>query len=58
MPVEGLPSWMMLAVQLFQALTSHVCVDLCSRQITMTQEHLHHAQIGAVIEQMCSKRVS
>ena len=42
----------MLAMQLFQALTSHVRVNLSSRQITVTQEHLHYAQVSAVIEQM------
>src|SRR5882724_7727190 len=52
------PSWVMLTVQLFQALTSHVRVDLCRRQVTMTQQHLHDAQVGTMVEQMRGKRVS
>jgi len=52
------PSGVMLTVHLFQALASHVCVDLCSRQITVTQEHLHYAKVRAVIEQMRCKRMS
>src|SRR6202011_2639457 len=55
--VNKSPSRVMLAVQLFQALTSHVGIDLCRGQITVTQEHLHDAQVSAVIEQMRGKRV-
>src|SRR5882724_1253442 len=51
------PSRVMLTVQLFQTLTSHVRVNLGRRQITVTQQHLHDAQVSAVIEQMRSKRV-
>src|SRR3569833_1359478 len=46
-----------LTVHLFQTLASHVCVDLCSRQITVTQQHLYDAQVRAVIEQMRGERV-
>ena len=48
----------MLTVQLFQAFACHVGVYLRFRQITVTQEHLHHAQISAVIQQVGSKRVT
>src|SRR5438477_7173472 len=47
----------MLTVHLFQTLASHVCVNLCSRQITVTQQHLDDAQVRAVIEQMRGERV-
>jgi hypothetical protein len=47
----------MLTVQLFQALTGNVGVNLCRGQITVTQQHLHDAQVGAMIEQMGRKRV-
>ena len=47
----------MLPVQLFQALASHVRVDLRSRQIAVAQEHLHDAQVRAVIEQMSRERM-
>src|SRR5882724_8543907 len=51
------PSRVMLTVQLFQTLTSHVRVNLGRRQITVTQQHLHDAQVGAMIEQMRGERV-
>jgi hypothetical protein len=38
---------MMLAVQLFQSLPGNVRVDLRRREITMTQQQLDYAQIGA-----------
>src|SRR3569832_1440410 len=48
---------MMLTVHLFQTLAGHVSVDLRSRQITVTQQHLYDAQVRAVIEQMRGERV-
>src|SRR3569833_4248841 len=57
-PSGPLAPRMMLTVHLFQTLASHVCVDLCSRQITVTQEHLHYAEVRAVIEKMRGKGVS
>src|SRR5579862_5209077 len=51
------PSGVMLTVQLFQALTSYVGVDLCRGQITVPQQHLHDAQVRAMVEQMRGKRM-
>src|SRR5947208_15974149 len=49
---------MMLTMHVFQALPSDVRVDLCSGQITVTQQHLHHAKISTVIEQVSCERMS
>src|SRR3569833_3556531 len=57
-PSGPLAPRMVLTVHLFQTLASHVCVDLCSRQITVTQQHLYHAQVRAMIEQMRGESVS
>src|SRR4051794_29264101 len=46
---------MMLRVQFFQALTSHMRIDLCGRQIAMSEQHLHDPEISTVIQQMRGK---
>ena len=43
----------MLGVQVLEAFAGDVRVDLGRRQIAMTQQHLNHAQIRAVIQEMC-----
>ena len=48
---------MMLRVQFLQALAGHVRIDLGGRQIAVTEQHLHHAQVGAVIEQVRGERM-
>src|SRR4029077_21126702 len=42
----------MLGVQLLEPLARHVRVDLCGRKIAVPEQHLHHAQVRAVIEQV------
>jgi len=49
---------MMLFVQGFQSLTRHMSVDLGRRDIGMTQQELNDTQVGAVIDQMGSKRMA
>jgi len=49
---------MMAPVQLLQALARHVRVDLRRRYIGVTEEHLHDAQIGAVIQEMGGKSMA
>src|ERR1700739_4207693 len=48
---------MVLGVQLLQPLACYVGVDLGGGQIAVTEQHLHHAQVGAVVEQMGGKGV-
>ena len=45
----------MLRVQRLQAFGGNVGIDLGRRNVAVTQQHLHHAQIGAVIEQVGGK---
>ncbi len=49
---------MMLLVKLSQPLGRNVRINLGRRQIAVPQQHLHHAQVCAVVEQMGGKRVS
>ena len=49
---------MMCRMQLFQPLPRHMRINLRSRNICMAQQHLHHAQIRAVIEQVGSEGVA
>ena len=39
-------------MQFLQTLARHVSIYLRCRQVTMTEQHLHHAQIRTVIEQV------
>src|SRR6187399_1611955 len=59
-PIYGrlLTARMVRAVQLFHALTGHVGVDLRGREVRMTQQHLHHAQVGSMIEQVRGEGVA
>jgi hypothetical protein len=45
-----LTTGVMARVQLLHALPRDVGVNLSRRQVTVTQQHLHYAQISAVIE--------
>ena len=47
----------MLGMQLPQALTRNMGVDLRGRDIRMAKQHLHHTQIRAMIEQVRGKSV-
>lgn len=42
----------MEGMQVLQAGTGNVGVNLRRRQVAVAQQHLHHTQIGAVVEQM------
>ncbi len=44
---------MMNRVQLLQPFPCYVGVDLCRRDVAVTEQQLHDTQIGAVIEQVC-----
>ena len=46
----------MLGVQLLQALARYLRIDLRGREIDVAEQHLHHAQVGAVIQQGRGKR--
>ena len=46
---------MMLRMQALQPLARNVGVNLRCGQIRMPEQHLHHAQIGAVVQQVCRK---
>src|SRR5690606_8634275 len=49
------PPRVVLGVQLLQAGAGDMGVDLRGRQVTVPQQHLHHAQVRTVIEQMGGK---
>ena len=59
-PVRALPSAprMVLRMQLLEALARDVRVDLGRRDIGVPEQHLHHAQVGAVIEQVGGERMA
>ena len=42
----------MLAVQALQPLAGDVSIYLGGRKITVPEQQLHHAQIGAMVEQV------
>ena len=44
-------------MHLFEPLAGDMCVYLRGGQITVPKQHLHHAQIRTVIEQMRRERV-
>ena len=46
---------MMGRVQLLHANLRDMGINLCGRQVAMPQQHLHHAQVRAMIEQMRGK---
>jgi hypothetical protein len=49
---------MMLSVQLFHALARDVGIYLRRGKVAVTQQHLHDAQVGAVVQQVRGKRVT
>ena len=49
---------MVLAVQCLEPLVGHVGIDLGGGEIRVAQQHLHHSQIGAVIEQVGGEGVT
>ena len=55
---RSLCAGMMHGVQLLQAFARNVGIYLSGRDIGMPEQHLHHAQIGAMIEQVCRKGVA
>ena len=48
----------MLVDELFQAFLEHVRVDFRGRDVRMTQQLLHCAQIGAAIQKMAGEGVA
>ena len=48
---------MMFAVEVFQALTSDMRIDLRRRQVAVAQQQLHDAQVCASIQQVRGKRM-
>ena len=49
---------MMLGVQLCQSLIGDMGVNLRSREVAMAEQHLYHAQICTVVEQMCGESMA
>jgi predicted secreted protein len=43
---------MMPGMQFLQTLACHMSIYLRRREVTMTEQHLHHTQIRTVIEQV------
>ena len=54
----SLPARVVLAVQVFQALARNVRVDGGGGNVGVAEQHLHHAQVGAVVEQVRGKSVA
>ena len=51
-------SRVMFGMEVLQAGTRHMGVDLRGRQITVAEQHLHHPQVGAAMQQMAGKGVA
>src|SRR5690606_1446989 len=49
---------MVARMQLLQPCTGDVGIDLGGREVAVAQQHLHGAQIGAVVEQMRGERMA
>ena len=49
---------MMLADYAFQAFVGDVSVNLSGADVGVTEQHLHHPQIGAVVHQMSSESMA
>ena len=45
----------MLTVDVLQAAARHMGIDLGGGQVAVAQQHLHHAQVRAVVQQMSGK---
>jgi len=48
----------MASMQLLQAFPGYMRIDLGGGDVGVAQQHLHHAQVGAMIEQMGGKGVA
>ena len=46
----ALATGMVFSVQLLQALTRNVSVDLCSGDVSVPQKHLYHTEISPVVQ--------
>ena len=46
---------MQVADQAFQPLLQHMGVDLRGRNIGMAEQRLHHAQIGAIVQEVAGE---
>lgn len=49
---------MVFAVQILEPCPGHVGVDLGGGQVAVAQQHLHNAQVGAVVEQVGGEGVA
>ena len=56
--ISMLGAWMRFVVRLFDALHRHMGVNLCRRQVDVTEQRLDASQIGAVIQKMRRKAVA
>ncbi len=45
-------TWVMLCMQIFEALAGHMCVYLRGGQVRMTKQQLYNPQIGAMVQQV------
>ena len=43
---------MMAGMQFLQSLACYMSIYLRGREVTMTEQHLHHTQVSTVIEQV------
>ena len=48
----------MLGHQLLQAFVGHMGVDLGGADVGVAEQHLYHAQVGAVVDQMGGKSMA
>ncbi len=48
----------MQLMKLSQSFAGNMRINLCSRNVRMSEQHLHDPKIGAVIEQMGGKCMS
>ena len=49
---------MQIAHQALEPLIEHMRIDLCRRNVRMAEQHLHHAQIGAIVKEVAGKSVA
>src|SRR5262245_45120821 len=49
---------MQVAHQALESFLQHMRVDLRGRDVGMTEQRLHHAQVGAVLQQMAGKSMA
>ena len=55
---KGSGAGMVASMQLLQAMSGNVCIDLGGGEVAMAEQHLYNAQIRAMIEQVCSEGVT